>query len=99
MAALRRATSAVTGPGERSAVELLRDQFLRNLVQDAGPFSAEQLPIVEFLVEVVDLVESRWASGDLTGRQARTRIILACKLLDLPSAEVNAATAAAIESS
>ncbi len=97
IAAIRRA--GYTADREtRAVIEQLRDGFLQNLIEDAGPFAAEQMPVLDLIVEVADQVSSRAGAGLLTQREARFRLLTVCALLDLGSETLDDLAAAAVAS-
>lgn len=96
--AIRRASYAANRE-TRDLVEQLRDGFLQNLVEDAGPFTVEHFPILDLIVEVADQVSFRSGTGLLSPRDARFRLLLICEMLDLDSEKISDLTTAAVVAS
>ncbi|GAA1705889.1 TetR family transcriptional regulator [Microbacterium sediminicola] len=80
----------------RDVIEQLRDEFLQHLITDAGPFSADQLPILDLIIEVADQVSSRSSAGFLTAREARFRLLMICELLDLSPEHISEIATSAV---
>ncbi|GLI28590.1 hypothetical protein ARHIZOSPH14_28320 [Agromyces rhizosphaerae] len=95
--AVRRA-GYTAGRETRGVIEQLRDGFLRHLIEDAGPFAAEQIPLLDLIVEVADQVSSRSGAGLITPREARFRLLAVCALLDLGSEAIDGLATAAVTS-
>lgn len=96
--AIRRA-SYVAGRENRDLVEQLRNEFLQNLIEDAGPFTADQIPILDLLVEVADQVSSRSGAGLLSPRETRFRLLLICAMLDLSTETIDELATSAVTAS
>ncbi len=93
--AIRRA-GYTAGREARVIIEQLRDGFLQHLIEDAGPFTADQIPVLDLIIEVADQVSSRSGAGLLTPREARFRLLTVCALLDLSSETIDELTTAAV---
>lgn len=91
-----RRSGYVSSRETRAVIEQLRDGFLQHLMEDAGPFTADQIPILDLIIEVADQISSRAATGLLTPREARFRVLIICAMLDLGSGTINDLATAAV---